>query len=132
MSCDYGVWNTAERLSPKEAGALYSRLCEGDASGVVGHPGVAAFYAELTELHPEIDDVPEEQVDDTDLCPWSIAFDRSEGHIIMCCVWSKADEVGLLVSRLAAKHGLAFFDPQSGTLVYPDIERERKPWWKLW
>ena len=132
MSCDYSVWNTPKRLSPEEAGALYARLCEGDTSGVVEHPGIASFYAELTKQHPEIDDVPEEQVDNADLCPWSIAFDRSEGHIIMCCVWSKADYVGLLASRLAAKHGLAFFDPQSGKVAYPGLEQETKPWWKLW
>ena len=133
MSCDYSVWNTTARLSSKEAGALHIRLCDGDASGVTSHPGIAAFYAELTGLHPEIDEIPEEQIGDTDLCPWSIAFDRSDGHIIMCCVWPAADYVGTLVSQLAKKHSIAFYDPQSEKISYPDdAGMAAKPWWRLW
>jgi len=134
LSCDYAVWHTSTPLSSAEAGKLHGRLCEGDTSGVTPHPGIGAFHAELTALHPEIDDVPEDQVDDTDLCPWSIAFDRSEGHIIMSCVWSKAEPVGQLVARLAAKHGLAFYDPQSERVVCPGPTPESKarPWWRPW
>jgi hypothetical protein len=132
MSCDYGVWNTRSRLSPKEAGELHLRLCEGDTSEVTPHPGIEAFYREITSLHPEIDDVPEEKVGDTTFCPWSAGFDRSDGHIIMCCVWSEADYVGDLVSRLARKHGLAFYDPQSERIVYPYTEPATRPWWKIW
>jgi len=125
MSCDYAVWHTPSRLGPQEAGRLYHRLCDGDTSGVIPHVGVDAFYQELTALHPEIDDVPDERIDDSDYCPWSVAFDRSEGHIIMCCVWSKADYVGDLVSRLAAKHGLAFYDPQSEFVGYASGQSEK-------
>ncbi|KQV94567.1 hypothetical protein [Rhizobacter sp. Root1221] len=133
MSCDYSVWHTNTPLTSVEAGRLHARLCEGDTSGVAAHPGIAAFYAELTAKHPEIDDLPEDQVDDAELCPWSIAFDQSDGHIIMCCVWSKADYVGSLVSSLATKHGLAFYDPQSERVVYPGIAQEApRPWWKVW
>jgi hypothetical protein len=133
MSCDYSVWNTTARLNSKEAGQLYARLCSGDTSGVAPHAGIAAFYAELTARHPEIDEIPEDKIDDTDLCPWSVAFDRSDGHIIMCCAWSKADYVGALVSQLARKHGLAFYDPQSEKIIYPNnAEKSAKPWWKPW
>ena len=132
MSCDYSVWHTASPLSSAEAGELHVRLCDGDASEVLPHPGIAAFYAELTAQHPEIDDIPPDQVGNPDRCPWSVAFDRSEGHIIMCCVWSKADYVGELVSRLTAKHGLAFYDPQSERVVYPGRPEVPKPWWKRW
>jgi hypothetical protein len=136
MSCDYAVWHTTSRLTSAEAGQLYLQLCDGDASGVTPHPGIAAFYAELTARHPEIDDVPEDRVGDVELCPWSIAFDRSDGYIIMCCVWPKADYVGQLVSALAAKHGLVFYDPQSDRVIYPGqspgAESGRKSWWKLW
>ena len=132
MSCDYSVWHTTSRLSAAEAGRLHLHLCEGDTSGVTPHPGIEAFYKELTAQHPEIDDIPEDQVDNTDLCPWSVAFDRSDGHIIMCCRWPKADYVGDLVSRLAARHGLAFYDPQSERVVYPGERHTSKPWWKFW
>jgi hypothetical protein len=132
MSCDYSVWHTGSRLSAAEASDLHARLCQGDISGVAPHPGIDAFYRELTARHPEIDDVPDDQVDNTDLCPWSVAFDRSAGHIVMCCVWPKADYVGELVSRLAAKHGLVFYDPQSEKVVHPGEARASRPWWKLW
>lgn len=132
MSCDYSVWHTPTRLRAAEAGALHVRLCEGDTSGVAPHSGIAAFYSEITALHPEINDIPEDQVENTEHCPWSAPFDHSSGHIILCCVWSRADYVGDLVSRLAAKHGLAFYDPQSERVSYPGDAPNSKSWWKFW
>lgn len=134
MSCDHAVWFPSRRLTDREAGALYVRLCDGDLSGVVPHPSVDAFYSELTAVHPEIDDIPEERIDDHEYCPWSIAFDRSPGHLIMCCVWSRADYVGDLLRTLAKKHALALYDPQADRVWYPqdDSARTSKPWWKFW
>ena len=135
MSCDHAVWFPSRRLSDEAAGELYVRLCEGDASGLVANPAVDAFYEELTQLHPQIDDVAEERLDDKDHCPWSIAFDRSPAHLVMCCVWSKADYVSGLLRALARKHGLALYDPQSERVWYPDDAAEApatKPWWKVW
>jgi hypothetical protein len=133
MSCDHAVWFPHKRLSNAEAGALYLALCDGDTSVVQAHPAVDAFYEELVAKHPQIDDISDDQVDDHDLCPWSIAFDRSPGHLIMCCVWSKADYVGALLKSLAAKHDLALYDPQSESIHYPSSRAaESRPWWKLW
>ena len=61
MSCDFGVWCPQKRIGNQDAGELYARLCDADTSGVVPHPAVDAFYAELTARHPEIDTVPEEK-----------------------------------------------------------------------
>ena len=140
MSCDFGVWWPSRELDDAAAEELYVTLCEGDATGVEPSPAVDAFYRELTSMHPEIHDVPEDDVDNTDLCPWSIAFDRSPGHLIMCCVWSRAEYVEELVKQLASKHGLAVFDPQSRRITYPakdEVRRSsepavRKPWWRFW
>ena len=99
---------------------MYARLCDGDTSGVVAHPGVEAFYKELTARHPEIDTIPEERIDDHDYCPWSCKLDYSPGHVIMPCVWPKATYVGQLVEELARKHCLAVYDPQSDRVTYPD------------
>jgi hypothetical protein len=136
MSCDFGVWFPDMRLSNKEASQLYDRLCEGDVSGVQAHPAVDAFYAELVAKHPERDTVPDDRIDDYDYCPWSIALDRSPGHVIMSCVWSKADYVGRLVHALAFKHGLAVYDPQSERITYPDVpglnSRGKRRWWHFW
>jgi hypothetical protein len=47
MSCDYAVWHTNALLSVTEAAQLYNRLCEGDTSGVVPHPGIDASTKNL-------------------------------------------------------------------------------------
>lgn len=120
MSFDLGVWYPQKRIGNKEAGELYVRLCDGDTSGVVPHPAIDAFYAELTAKHPEIDTIPEEKIGDYDYCPWSCKLDLSPGHVIMACVWSKASYVHQFVQDLARKHGLALYDPQSDRVTYPD------------
>lgn len=130
MSCDFGVWFPHKRLSNQEGAKLYACLCEGDVSGVRAHPAIDAFYDELVAKHPEIDTVPDDRIGDTDYCPWSIALDRSFGHVIMPCVWSKADYVGRFLHALADKHGLAVYDPQSDRITYPKPNSEdKRPWW---
>ena len=133
MSCDYAVWSAEPRLSNAEAGKLYVKLCDGTDRPASLRPNraVATFYAELTAKHPEIDDVSEEQLEDKDLCPWSCAFDRADSYVIMNCIWPKANYVGNLVESMAAKHGLAFYDPQSERVKYAGSPSD-KPWWKLW
>jgi len=101
MSFDLAVWHTQNRLSDAEASALYVDLCDSRVDGVTPHPSVDVFYAELTAKHPEIDTVPDDRIDDHDYCPWSCALDRSPGHLIMSCVWSKAEYVESLVHELA-------------------------------
>lgn len=120
MSCDLAVWYPQKRIGNEEATELYVRLCDGDTRGVVPHPAIDAFYAELTTRHPEIDTIPEEKIDDHDYCPWSCTLDYSPSHVIMCCVWPKATYVYKLVQGLARKHGLALYDPQSEEVIYPD------------
>ncbi|MCZ7644730.1 MAG: hypothetical protein M5U26_05495 [Planctomycetota bacterium] len=121
MSYDLGVWFPHERLSDADAGKLYVGLCVGTMEHPRAHPAVDAFYQELTAKHPEIDTVPDDRIDDHDYCPWSCALDHSLGHVIMSCVWSKAEYVDGFVRALARKHGLAVFDPQAGKIQYPDL-----------
>jgi predicted nucleic acid-binding protein len=120
MSFDLGVWFPDKRITNDEAGKLYLRLCDGDTSGVVPNPAVDEFYAELTAKHPEIDTIPLDKIDDHDHCPWSCKLDRSPAHVIVCCVWPKATDIGRLLENLARKHGLALYDPQSDLVTYPD------------
>jgi len=120
MSYDLGILSIKNRISNQEASVLYATLCNGDYSGVISNSSVNMFYDELTAKHPEIDNVPDEEIDNTDLCPWSVAFDRSDGHIIICSVWSKAEYVFELILNLAGKHGLATYCPQSKIIIYPD------------
>jgi hypothetical protein len=120
MSFDLAVRYLRERIGNEEAGKLYVCLCDGDASGVAPHPAIDAFYAELTAKHPEIDKLPEKKIDDHDYSPWSYKLHRSPGHVIMSCVWPKATDVHRLVQKLARKHGLVLYDPQSDVATYPD------------
>jgi len=137
MSFDLAVWAQEAVASRDDAETLYLQLCNDPPLAYDRLPssaGIEAFYQELTSMHPQIDDIPEEEIDNSDLCPWSIAFDRSDKHILMCSVWSKADYVESLVRSLAFKHGLAMFNPQIGALhlaTQPSAAPTRS-WWKFW
>ena len=117
MSYDLAVWSPVRSLSPREAEALYTSICEGmpelSQKFLKEDPAIQAFYAELTSSHPEIDDVADDRVDDESYCPWSCAFDKSSCHLILSCVWSQAENVFNLVNTLAQKHELTIFDPQA-------------------
>jgi hypothetical protein len=127
MSFDLAVWYPEKRINNEAARDLYARLCEGDTSGVLPNPAVDEFYAALTATHPEIDTIPPTKTGDHDYCPWSCKLDRSPGHIIMACVWSKATYVFEVVEKLARDHGLALYDPQSDKIIYPDGSTGSKP-----
>ena len=133
MSFDLTIWYPHQQLSAASALRVYENLCEGNLSDLEPHPAIDAFYEELTARHPEIDDIPEDKIEDHDLCPWSIEHDRSDRHMIICSVWSKADYVHELIHQLARKHSLVVFDPQSTTITYPDgSQGAKKPWWRPW
>ncbi len=120
MSFDLAVWYSNRPLSTEEAVAVYSRLGDGGAvAQVEAHPSLDACYRDLTARHPELDDVPESEINNTDLCPWSAAIERSDGYLILSTVWSKAAHVLGLVRILGQKHGVTVFDPQTGILYPP-------------
>ena len=130
MSFDVALWYRAKPMGRAEALSFYKSLCEGDTSDIEPNPAVATFVREVTAKYPQIDDVPEEQLDE---CPWNIAFDQSEGHVIICIAWSRCDEIVPWVTGLAAKHGLTYFDPQSGEVYLPrHMLRPRHRWWQFW
>jgi hypothetical protein len=130
MSCDHAVWFPRQRLSDAEAGRLYEALWKGDTSGVQPHPAIDAFYADLVAKYPE--DASDDDIDNEDINPWSMPFYRSPAHLIMCCVWPKAEDVRRLLRSLARKHGLALYDPVAERVYYPDSADEPRPWWKFW
>jgi hypothetical protein len=119
MSYDLAVWYPSRVLSDKEALEQYYELCDENIAGLEPHPAIEDFYQELSSVHPEIDNVPEDKFGDFDFSPWSVAHDRSDCHILMACVWSHADYVHDLVLKLAKKHGLAVSDPQLTKIHYP-------------
>ena len=134
MSFDLSVWYSSRPVLPEEAGPFHVALCERRHDGVESSPHVRRFVDELTARYPQIDDVPEDKVDE---CPWTIAFDQSEGHVIMCIAGSKAGEMKPIVQGLAAKHGLVCYDPQVDEVHNPPgpgpaLQTPRRPWWKFW
>lgn len=139
MSYDLAVWSSKKRLTDEEAGKVYIGLCEGKHIDLPADRAIDEFYKELTALHPEIDSLSEEEIEDKDLCPWSIAHDYGPNHIVMCCIWPKADYVYGLVLKMAKQYALAVFDPQEGKIIYPEdlsVDSSQKdlkrPWWKFW
>ena len=83
-------------------------------------PAITALYAELVASHPELDDAfamgGEEAAE---RCPWSGPIERSDGHLIVSCVWDRDDEVCAILQDLAERHGLADHDRRSETVRYP-------------
>ena len=133
MSFDLGVFYTARSQTDEEAVRRYVAYCEEDdlTPYIEPSPRVAAFVEELTGELPQIDDWPDETIDE---CPWSCAFDRSEGHVLIPMVWSVADTIPPKIVALAAKHGLDCVDPQSEKiLTAPWLGAQgRKSWWMFW
>ncbi len=134
MSYDLAVWFSSERMSSEKAGQIYIQVLEENSSELEPSERIDSFYQELTEIYPEIDDVPEERIDDVEYCPWSVELDKSDRHITMSAVWSQAERVNEVVHRLAKKHGLAVYDPQTELLTLSDggSPRPNKSWWKFW
>jgi hypothetical protein len=132
MSFDLAVWYSDVPLTNKEAGEIYTKLCKGQSVLAGGSSAVEAFYSELTSRWHEIDTVPDDKVDDFDYCPWSCALDKSAMHVIMACVWPKADDVATFVYELALKHGLVLFDPQHGAVHLPPNLKPKRSCFRFW
>lgn len=116
MSFDLGVFYTEKPHSDDDAGERYVAYCQEDnLSPWVEHsPKVAAFLKELTAQYPDINESPEQNVDES---PWAAGFDVSEGHVLMPMAFSWAKRMYPVIVGLAEKHGLVCFDPQEGRIV---------------
>jgi hypothetical protein len=103
MSCDVAIWHSKTRLTDAEADDIYSALTDGDTANVEAHPGIGAFLDELRGRYPDIDALAE-------VYP-------SDAHVLLCMPWSKAVELMDFAERLAKKHALVCFDPQSSVIL---------------
>jgi hypothetical protein len=83
----------------------------------VDHERIKRFVTDLTADYPQIDDLPEEKLND---CPWSCAFDWGTSWVIMSMVWSRCQETAKAIFHLSRQHGLALFDPQTEFAYLPD------------
>jgi hypothetical protein len=64
---------------------------------------VYAFYSRLISLYPEIDTLPEDELDDS---PWACSMEVSDSHVIMAVLPEKCDKVVPQVLTLAEENGL--------------------------
>jgi len=120
MSLDLGIWRTNDPLGNQGASDVYHRLNEGDISALQPHPAIDAFYTDLVARFPELDDVPDDKIDDSSYCPWSCRIDRSPRHLVLSFVFSSAEMVGDFVGALQEKHRVTVYDPQEGKEYFPD------------
>lgn len=123
MSFDLGIWRGDTKLSDAEAQEIYAQLCNDQCGSGSTESGINELYTELTGRYPEIDSVPEEEVDD---CPWSVKINRSGHHLIVSVVWSRASEIQAFVLQLATKYDLILFDPQRGKILWPETPTKKR------
>ncbi|MDQ3005320.1 MAG: hypothetical protein M3R47_08050, partial [Chloroflexota bacterium] len=70
MSYDLVVWYPGRYLADEEALQQYKALLSENISGLKPHPSIGAFYKELSNIHPEIDDVSEDKSENFGFSPW--------------------------------------------------------------
>ena len=110
-----GVWKCLTPISDEEAAHQYRLLREvGSESRFDAE--VYAFYSRLIGLYPEIDTLPEEELDDS---PWASSMEVSDSHVIMAIVPEQSEKVVPQVLALAEENGLVCFDPQAGRVYLP-------------
>jgi hypothetical protein len=116
MSFYLGVWKSARAISDDEAAAQYLALRDEESVESQFDDKVYAFYSLLTLRYPEVEMVPEEELD---ACPWACGLDFSGGHVIMAIRPEMSEKVVADVKVLAAHHELVCFDPQAGEVHLP-------------
>src|SRR3982751_1809210 len=117
MSFDLAAWHSERALDASTADAVYQAICAGSPMPmddvVTPSPRVSRFLAALGARYPDLDALPEEQVDDS---PWSSGFEYTDAHAIFNIRWPRAEQMLAEMRELATAHGLVLYDPQDGTV----------------
>ena len=123
MSFYLGVWNSPTAISGDEAAARYRDLNDEKSFEPEFDEHVYAFYSRLTNLFPDVEMVPE---DELDACPWASAIDIAADHAILAIQLEQAPKIIGQIVLLAAQHELVCFDAQAGKVCLPP-RLETKP-----
>ncbi len=102
-----GVWNCLTPISDEEAAHQY-QLLKDVGSERRFDDKVYAFYSRLISLYPEIDTLPEEELDDS---PWASSMEVSDSHVIMAIVPEQSEKVIPRVLALAEEWAGMFRSP---------------------
>ena len=116
MSFYLAVWNSGTGISDDEAAARYLALRDEKSVTSEFDDQVYAFYSLLTSRYPEVEMVPE---DELDACPWASALDVTGDHVIMAIQLEHAPKIIGHIVALAAQLELVCFDPQAGRVYLP-------------
>ncbi|MBV1849443.1 hypothetical protein [Catellatospora tritici] len=109
MSFDLYVWHESESITADDARIKLERWADGQPDVFDAHSRVPALRAALLEMFPPLENLSIDDIDD--LGVWSYTPEPSDYVLAISCVWSRADEVGSAVLRLAAEHGLVCYEP---------------------
>ena len=110
------VWNSLMAISDDEAAARYLAMSEGKPAEPEFDASVYNFYCRLTSLYPEVEMLPD---DELDACPWACGIDFGSDHVIMAIQPEKAPKIIGQIVTIAAQYELVCFDPQAGKVYLP-------------
>jgi len=116
MAFYLGVWNSPTAICDDEAAARYLALSEEKSVEREFDGSVYNFYCGLISLFPEVETVPEDELDS---CPWACGIDIAADHLIMAIQIEQAQKIIGQIVSLAAKYELVCFDPQAGKVYLP-------------
>ena len=116
MSFYLGVWNSPTAISDDEAAARYLALSVEKSAKPEFNDQLYSFYCRLTSIYPEVEMVPEDELDS---CPWSCGIDVANDYLVMAIQPEHSDKVVPQILALAAQNELVCFDPQAGKVYLP-------------
>ena len=125
MNFYLGVWNGSTAISDEEAATRYRELNEERSVEPEFDASAYKLYCDLISLFPEVETVPEDELDS---CPWACGIDAAADHVIMAIHLEHAPKIIAQIVLLAAKYELVCFDPQAGKVYLPRcLEAKRAP-----
>ena len=133
MSFDLAVWEGTRPESDEAASVVYEQLMDRmEAGGVETEPSprIRAYVDALLARWP---DITEDSGEDSPWADGPLIGNAFGNAIYFAIVWSRADEAGEFAARVAEKHGLVCYDPQSERLIPPahgGTGRPKRSWFR--
>ena len=112
MTYDLGAFG--KQNSRDSIASLYIKACESKIVDIKPSPEMVKFIEEMSRLYPDLDSVPESEIDN---CPWACGFDQSDRHWIAPMLFSFVENMVPKVIELARKCNVYIYDPQSDKII---------------
>lgn len=111
MSFDLGFWPDRLTATNKDAAIRYKQLVHESLTGSDATEPLLGFLRDVQAVYPDL------TVETMETSPWSSPIYVSAEGVVVSISGSRAPEVGPVLWRLAAQHGLTCFDPQRSEVV---------------